>query len=710
MNWNRWFGWIAARGVVFALMLLVLAWYYVRMLKGYSAPLVVPDEFGYSVIAAYLSGHDWSAIAQGLPWYNYGYGLVLAPVYALLEPTHWYHAAQFVNVTLLLVAGCAANVFLGDFVRDTVKRYLIVAAVLLYPTLVFNIHFTWAETLIVLLPWLVAIQASRLAGEHSGYLDATLYAVLLASCYYIHARLIALCVAGLVVLAYQVWRRGRWRRGLVCVAVFAVSMALGAWLKDYFIAHVYRGMVHGEQHSLVKEILEVLRRLQSPSAALTVLSSAAGQFAYLLIATMGMVVPGAIYMVWRMRQAHVEGRVGEVSGLLFLGLGLLGTYLLVALSMGASPGGPHHVFYGRYSDPIVLAAMAFGLAYCVEHPRKMPWMTLASLILAFVTVPLAMRLVATLSQKDTYWILIVGMFPYRTSGWQLNAHHLLLCFSLVMICLTLAFRWSPRVGVGVVCVALLLAGIDATRTFQAASSEHTFGWRARLDKPGERFKGTIIFETSDGDPLFLRTQAQMLNPEAHVRMVKGPLKADAGYAHEDHVHISRGSAGMQHQFCNFDETAKMPKPAVCSDMDSALFKPTISLALANPRKPLTYGHGLMDARLYYFVSTAPYFRTLWPSLGAHHVNLRYTAHGGFSTVAVMKTFVTQPGTTAWLGERSTKLFVKEGDSTGVVKVPVTMRGYDGNPLPPGEYSFHVVVAYPDGNDWSTILTAPMTIR
>ena len=52
MKGIEWFWGSARRGVVFALMLVVVAAYYVRMLRGYSAPLIVPDEFGYTVIAA----------------------------------------------------------------------------------------------------------------------------------------------------------------------------------------------------------------------------------------------------------------------------------------------------------------------------------------------------------------------------------------------------------------------------------------------------------------------------------------------------------------------------------------------------------------------------------------------------------------------------------------------------------------------------------
>lgn len=709
MKWTEWLAGAKNRGGVFALLLIVLAAYYVRMLRGYSAPLIVPDEFGYSVIGAYLAGHDWSNVAQGLPWYSYGYSLLLAPIYMLVKPTGWYHAAQFLNVLLVIIAGALANALLRRFVADKVNRYIAVAAVLLYPSLVFYVHFTWAESLIAVLPWLVAIQVVRMGRDESGYLDAVLYAVLLAGCYYIHSRLIVLCIAGLMVLGYQVWASGRRTRALVCVATFALVMILGDLLKNYFIASVYRGDVGGAQDSLAKMVVELGRRFRQPSALLTMLEAAAGQFAYLLIATLGLLVPGIWAMLTRARQCHVRGEVGTSSALMFLLLVLLGSYVLIMISMGSNPLYAHHVFYGRYSEPLVLPVMAFGLICSMERPRAAFKFAAISLVLAILAVPMAMHLVAKLS-KVTYWSALAGLFPYRTPSWQLDTGHLLWGFFLVTAVLALSFRWFPRVAGMLVCGALLAAGVDITRVHQSAGSNHAFQWRSRLDRPKQPFRGKIILNIDDGDPLFLRTQARMINPDATLVISRPGDPTRQSRQFEDHLAIRQSSKGLEQLYCNFDEAAKVPEPAKCAKIDAQAFKATVHLGLGDPRKQLTFPHASMRAKAYYIVSTLPYLRTLWPYLGSHRVTLRYTTQSGFSTVVTLKAFVTRPGEPAWLGERSAQLFVPAGEASGLIKVQATVRGYDGNPLPPGQYSFHVVVAYPDGNDWSTIATMPMTIR
>ena len=709
MNWSARFGGLTRSGAAFALLLVAVAAYYTRMLRGYSTPLMVPDEFGYSVIAAYLAGHDWSNVAQGLPWYSYGYSLILAPVYALTKPEAWYHTAQLVNVALLLVAGVSANVLLRRFVSNVLHRYLAVAAVLFYPSLVFYVHFTWAESLIAVLPWLVAIQVARMGRAGSGYLDAVLYAVLLASCYYIHSRLIVLCIAGLMVLGYQVWMGGSKARALACMAVFALTMVLGSLLKNHFIEYVYRDELSGAQDSLAKMVLELGKRFRHPSAVLTMLEAAAGQFAYLLIATLGLLVPGVWAMLTRARQSHARGDVGTSSALMFLLLALLGGYALIAISMGSMPRGPHHVFYGRYSDPLVLPAMAFGLICCMERPRAVFKFAAISLTLALLAVPMAMHLVAKLPQV-TYWTLLSGLFPYRTPGWQLDTSHLLWGFALVTVVLALSFRWWPRLAGVLVCLALLAAGVDITRVHQSAGSSHAFQWRSRLDQPGQPFRGKVILDIDDGDPLSLRTQARMNNPDAKLVISRPGDPVRQSQRFEDHLAIRQSSKGLEHLYCDFNEAAAVPEPATCAKIDAQAFKAEVHLSLGDPRKQLVFRHASMRAGAYYVVSTLPYLRTLWPYLGAHRVTLRYATQSRFTTVVNLKAFVTRQGEPAWLGERTAELFVPAGDASGLIKVQATVRGYDGNPLPPGQYSFHVVVSYPDGNDWSTIATMPMSIR
>lgn len=709
MKLSEWLAGAKNRGGVFALLLIVFAAYYVRMLRGYSVPLMVPDEFGYSVIAAYLAGHDWSNVAQGLPWYSYGYSLLLAPLYMLVKPTGWYHAAQFLNVLLVMVAGILANAFLRKFIADKVNRYIAVAAVLSYPSLVFYVHFTWSESLIAVLPWLLAIQIARMGRPESGYLDAVIYAVLLASCYYIHSRLIVLCIAGLMVLGYQIRMDGRRVRALACVVVFALTMFLGNVLKNYLIEHVYRGELNGAQDSLVKMALELGKRFHQPSTLLTMLEAAAGQFAYLLIATLGLLVPGVWAMLIRIKQCHARGDVGASSSLVLLLLALLGGYLLIVISMGSSPGGPHHVFYGRYSDPLVLPAIAFGLVCCMERPRAVPCFAVISLILALLAVPMAMHLVGKLPQA-TYWTLLTGLFTYRTPSWQLDTSRLLWGFALVIVLLALSFRWRPRLAGALVCGALLAAGVGITRVYQSAESSHAFQWRTRLDQPKQPFHGKVILDIDDGDPLFLRTQARMINPDATLVISRPGDPARQGRQFEDHLIIRQSAEGLEHLYCDFNEVAKIPEPAKCTKIGAQKFKAEVNFGLGDPQKKLSFPHASMHASAYYVVSTLPYLRTLWPYLGSHRVTLRYVAQSGFPTVLNLKAFVTRPAEPTWLGERSAQLFLPAGASSGLLKVQATVRGYDGNPLPPGQYSFHVVVGYPDGNDWSTMATMPMSIR
>jgi len=353
--------------------------------------------------------------------------------------------------------------------------------------------------------------------------------------------------------------------------------------------------------------------------------------------------------------------------------------------------------------------MAFGLVCCLERPRAVFKFAAISLALAVLAVPVAMHLVAKLSQV-IYWVALAGLFPYRTPSWQLDTRHLLWGFALVTVVLALSFRWWPRFAGVLVCGALLASGVDITRIHQSAGSSHAFHWRSRLDQQRQPFRGKIVLDIDDGDPMYLRTQARMINPDATLVVSRPGDPVRQSQQFEDHLVIHQSSKGLEHLYCDFDDATEVPEPAKCTKIDAQALKAKVHLDFGDPRKQLSFPHAFMHAKAYYIVSTLPYLRTLWPYLGSHRVTLRYATQSGFPTVVNLKTFVTRPGEPAWLVDRSAQLFVPAGNASGLIKVPAAVRSYDGNPLPPGQYSFHVVVSYPDGHDWSTTATMPMSIR
>ena len=50
------------------------------------SPTVMPDELGYWSAGAFFSGHLWTDVMPLSPYYSYGYGLILAPLFFLQSP------------------------------------------------------------------------------------------------------------------------------------------------------------------------------------------------------------------------------------------------------------------------------------------------------------------------------------------------------------------------------------------------------------------------------------------------------------------------------------------------------------------------------------------------------------------------------------------------------------------------------------------------
>lgn len=85
------------RGILSCLALLVFI-INIRHLGSIEFFTVLDDEFGYWGNAAYLAGLDWSGVISEIPYYSYGYSLLLVPLFFIFDnPIHMYKAAIILN-------------------------------------------------------------------------------------------------------------------------------------------------------------------------------------------------------------------------------------------------------------------------------------------------------------------------------------------------------------------------------------------------------------------------------------------------------------------------------------------------------------------------------------------------------------------------------------------------------------------------------------
>lgn len=689
-----------AGALLFVCLLVAVAVYYWHGMAAYVSPMMTPDEFGYVSVAAFLNGHDWTAVARGVPWYSYGYSLLLAPLFAITSAEHWYRDAQALNVALIVVLGICANLFLRKIDRGARPwlRHVVVAVILLYPSLVFYARLAWAETLIAVLPWLLGLLVYRVFEASRRYLDAFLCGALLMASYYIHARLIVLVAAGLLVFAFMAVKAGRKREFGMIVLGMLVALVPAYWFKGFLIDHLYGGAVVGTQDSPLKMLVSVWHRIGDAAAWRDFVGSAAGQFIYLVIATLGLAIAGLAALLRRLRHSYGQSGWAEFAALAFILLGAAGCYALVLMTMGISVGYPHHVFYGRYTEPLVLPIAAMGLLYLCRTPKRaLLWMAVAFAI-ACALVPVAADVAASLPNQTTYWTLITGLFTYRTTDWRLAAGTLLVGFFWVAIVLSVAFRVHRYAGLAMVAVLFLCADYGLLTTYASATSAHVAKWQTwTMPAPGGRQPATMRLEMQGGDPLRLRARIQVINAVSTVIPAEQWPKGFSG-TYEQMVWNGKQVTRSE---CLAPGRACTPLAAPPEAM--------VRLSIRAGRS-LGVRHAFLSGCARQFLDSLPYLRAVWDLAALQHVALNYQITAPKAQGITIKVFVTRRGEKQWLADRQIFLRAKAGQERGVLRVPVPVRTYSGAALPAGVYTFGAVVAASDGNNWSTITSIPMRIK
>ncbi|HVD86881.1 MAG TPA: hypothetical protein VNB59_05680 [Solirubrobacterales bacterium] len=341
-----------------------------------TGPVLVADEMGYLGNARALAGGIDSQMELA-PFYRGGYSLLLAPlVEASSNPTTTYH------LVLVLNAALAASVFpllyllLTRFaaVRPAVAIWAALAGAV-YPAVTVLSQAAMSENALFPLVclWLIAFAGLLESSERR---DQLLWGAGLGAgtgaLWAVHNRMIVAVVLAVVGLLWLAYRR-RLGAAALALSLFVIALAfLGTHLLDGFIVdHNYGGSATDEFSSRMDE-------LAGFGGLRTALANVLGQTWYLLVATFGLAAATLLDFVgWSRRPSEAGAGAGGGRGLPVVGLLLALTALLLLVSAAAFPERtrPDMLIYGRYTEVVAPALVAFGIVALARAPA---WWSFAS--------------------------------------------------------------------------------------------------------------------------------------------------------------------------------------------------------------------------------------------------------------------------------------------------------------------------------------------
>ena len=361
----------------------------------YTSP-AFEDGLGTMAAAAYLAGYDWSDfLASDGYYYKYGQSLwYLLPFSLIPHAVLRYRVMLIINSVLTsFIPVLAWRIAEGKLHTEKRTAFLIAFLTGIYPPILLYSKYTWAETNLMVLPWVCLLLLLKIYGieEKHRNRDSIFLAAAVAYAFMSHQRGMVLILAvtlTLVCLQFTLRRMSCMR----CVSHSAIPydekngifwpaylLTLGAGLLADSIlsgwqkAYVYAGAVM--EHNTLRDFLqpELYRKLLSAKGLRVVLDTAVGWLFHSGASTFGCAFLGLLFMigvVWRWLRGQERQEYGYlvVSLLGFfcyfgaLALGLLFFFQdLYGYFDGSRVERCDHLLFGRYLESSVPILLFLGL-------------------------------------------------------------------------------------------------------------------------------------------------------------------------------------------------------------------------------------------------------------------------------------------------------------------------------------------------------------
>ncbi len=503
-----------------------------------TGPVLVADEIGYLTNARVLDGGLTGQLEQA-PFYRGGYSLLIAPLLELgSNPTFVYHLVLVLNAALAASVLPLLYVLLTRFagVRAELSIWAALAGAA-YPALTVLSQVAMSENALfpLVCVWLIAFGGLLSAREGRGdFAWAAALGAATGALWAVHNRMI---VAVAVALAGMVWLtvRRRLRPATLVLGVAIVALAFyGVHLLDSFLID------HNHAGSAPDELSERMDQLFQLGGLRTALANLLGQTWYLIVATFGLAA--AVVADFARRRQPLAGVLLALTALL----------LLISASAFPERTRPDMLIYGRYTEVVAPALIAFGLAALPQvgmsfgvngTPKLIPTLRrLAWPLAGFgVLTALVMAIRATASDPDAANRWNISALPFITV--QLGPA-ILLGAALVALggawLLTRASAIGPKVtGLAALALFLAVAAYGAWNPVRSSQrAVYPVGWespQAAVDKAP-----TVAYDLDDYDTIGLYA-VQWFLPDTRVVLFEGEKEPPPS-----NLVIGNGAWGEEH--------------------------------------------------------------------------------------------------------------------------------------------------------------------
>lgn len=374
------------RKLTIAGLFIVLILFHAAPFLGQTVPKVWPDEISYLSQAKFIAGksstpaikpfmlsdagYDIGNVAdtRNLPYYHFGYSLLVAPAYLVTEnPEYSYKIVIAINSLLMSSLFLIFYVWIRQISGLSEKKAITIAILAsLYPSYNLQTHIGWSEN--ALIPFYalsVLLLTSYLKNRRLLYLIP--FSIASGYLYTIHPRGVTGSLAGIICLvAIAVADREKWQLEFLGVSLIAAML----FVTSHFTGVLSNLMGTASQGTVaLGNIFSVM--------SLDFLLHLIGFLLYLILGTIGLFALGMAFMVNNIRfltRKEIANHPDQSPQIAFVYIYiLLSSFLLFAAGAvflsGSYPLYDNFIdkyLYGRYNEAFLSVYLAMGLVYLYD--------------------------------------------------------------------------------------------------------------------------------------------------------------------------------------------------------------------------------------------------------------------------------------------------------------------------------------------------------
>ena len=508
---------------IFFLATFLLRIFYITKVKG---PIVYTDELGYWGHAAALTGNTWSGVMGNMPWYAFGYSLLLAPLFLLsADIIVMYKMAVILNIVLGLLSFWLAYKVVRKVLPEisgVLSAGIIAFTATSYSACIFQSYIAWSETLLTFLVWLILYELISLE-EKPGYIKGILLGATAGYSYMVHNRMLAVVAAVLLTVFFLVWsKKIKVQHFLSVILALIVLFLLSSMGKNYLedllvnnsILQNGGGINFGKTNTLSGQI-EKVKEILTIDGMKKFLLNAAGQVWQILSATYLIAGLGIVFCIDKGIKAIRKKK--NISFCLFPFMALAATIAMTSLffieNSAVSTDGAVRIdtfFYGRYNDILmglfIMMALLFFYqkkekkAYCIYCIPVYAIYLTASFVIYYNLKDIKSFYLNTVSAVSIYVFHWLGEFAV----WKC----VLIAFCVSVLCLIFGIIKMPK-QINRYIVSLLLVfffsatALKCMRFVIRGENDYIQQYTEMFDFLNENTeKRDVIYTTMDGKPAY----------------------------------------------------------------------------------------------------------------------------------------------------------------------------------------------------------------